>query len=265
MILGNCPPTVRTPSVAQPNIREFKIRRLWTTTTVKHATAHGQNHVTLVVVENGQNVFFSIKVNRKASKDIKYETRFASISYVEPREISKGIKIISGLCCEWSHLFLYIRSRTKLSGKSWKWRGFTAWTNPVISPTLLTYSSWRPWSNQVEGATTFQAVWSANLPFSIARCLPMLPSIKFSVQSAVVISITSVDFLKRSRKWLILWFRVHESCGRRPRSRCCLHQPSSITFSIWEISVEFGRYDNVVDALLMLDSFTLERQEFSVD
>ena len=100
MILGNCPPTVRNPPVAQPNIREFKIRRLRTTTTVKHATAHDQNHVTLVVVENGQNVFFSININRKASKDIKYETRFASISYVEPREISKGIEIISGQCCE---------------------------------------------------------------------------------------------------------------------------------------------------------------------
>ena len=219
----------------------------------------------LVVVENGQNVFFSIKVNQKVSKDIKYETRFTSISYVQPREISKGIKIISGQCCEWSHLFVYIRSRTKLSGKSWKWRGFTAWTNPVISPTLLTYSSWRPWSNQVEGATTFQAVWSANLLFSIARFLPMLPSIKFSVQSAVVISITSVDFLKRSKKWLILWFRVHESCGRRPRLRCCLHQPSSITFSIWEISVEFGRYDNMADPLSILHPLTLKRQEFSLD
>jgi len=54
----------------------------------------------LVVVENGQNVFFSIKVNQKASKDIKYETRLTSTSYVEPREISKGIKIISGQCCE---------------------------------------------------------------------------------------------------------------------------------------------------------------------
>ena len=29
------------------NIREFKIRRLRTTTTVKHATAHDQNHVTI--------------------------------------------------------------------------------------------------------------------------------------------------------------------------------------------------------------------------
>ena len=29
------------------NIREFKIRRLRTTTTVKHATAHDQNHVTV--------------------------------------------------------------------------------------------------------------------------------------------------------------------------------------------------------------------------
>ena len=28
-------------------IREFKIRRLRTTTTVKHATAHDQNHVTV--------------------------------------------------------------------------------------------------------------------------------------------------------------------------------------------------------------------------
>ena len=28
-------------------IRDFKIRRLRTTTTVKHATAHGQNHVTV--------------------------------------------------------------------------------------------------------------------------------------------------------------------------------------------------------------------------
>ena len=54
----------------------------------------------MVVVENGQNVFFSIKVNQKAFKDIKYETRFTSTSYVEPREISKGIKIVSGQCCE---------------------------------------------------------------------------------------------------------------------------------------------------------------------
>ena len=29
------------------NIREFKIRRLRTTTTVEHATAHDQNHVTV--------------------------------------------------------------------------------------------------------------------------------------------------------------------------------------------------------------------------
>ena len=28
-------------------IRDFKIRRLRTTTTVKHATAHDQNHVTV--------------------------------------------------------------------------------------------------------------------------------------------------------------------------------------------------------------------------
>ena len=30
-----------------PNNREFKIRRLRTTTTVKHATGHDQNHVTV--------------------------------------------------------------------------------------------------------------------------------------------------------------------------------------------------------------------------
>ena len=39
----DCP----TLDVGTDNSREFKIRRLRTTTTVKHATAHDQNHVTV--------------------------------------------------------------------------------------------------------------------------------------------------------------------------------------------------------------------------
>ena len=39
--------TYRFLVVAPGNNREFKIRRLRTTATVKHATAHDQNHVTV--------------------------------------------------------------------------------------------------------------------------------------------------------------------------------------------------------------------------
>ena len=34
-------------ALASANIRDFKVRRLRTTTTVKHAIAHDQNHVTV--------------------------------------------------------------------------------------------------------------------------------------------------------------------------------------------------------------------------
>ena len=37
----------KTVSLPSPTIREFKIRRLRTTTTAKHATVHDQNHVTV--------------------------------------------------------------------------------------------------------------------------------------------------------------------------------------------------------------------------
>ena len=40
-------PMGKTSSATAPDSREFKIRQLRTTTTVKQATAHDQNHVTV--------------------------------------------------------------------------------------------------------------------------------------------------------------------------------------------------------------------------